>query len=185
MARTLLLLILSFVFHINIFGIFQGDDASRPISMPDAGVPDKTKDATEAPEVKFVSFVLDDVQKTWTRILPAQAGINYHHAILVLYRDATSAGCGLAQSATGPFYCPEDEKVYLDLGFFAELKSRFGARQREFAQAYVIAHELGHHVQKLAGTMEKGWRRPSDKTAATPTNTRSTPRLQADCYAGI
>ena len=180
---TLLLVILSFVFHINIFGIFQGDDTSRPVSMPNTGVPDKAKDAAEAPEVKFVSFVLDDVQKTWTRTLPAQAGIDYHHAILVLYRDATRAGCGLAQSATGPFYCSEDGKVYLDLGFFAELKSRFGA-PGEFAQAYVIAHELGHHVQKLVGTMEKvAAAERQDRGHANQYSVKL--ELQADCYAGI
>ncbi len=107
---TLLLLILSFIFHINLFGIFQGGDVSYPVSTPNAGVPDKAKDAAEAPEVKFVSFILDDVQKTWTNILPAQASIDYHHAILVLYRDATNAGCGFAQSATGPFTVQKTRK---------------------------------------------------------------------------
>jgi predicted metalloprotease len=94
--------------------------------------------------------VLDDVQGTWQNLLPAQGGRQYRHAKLVLFRDSMESACGQAETATGPFYCPGDEKVYLDLGFFDELKRRFGA-PGEFAQAYVIAHEIGHHVQKLLG----------------------------------
>jgi predicted metalloprotease len=105
-------------------------------------------------EVQFVSFVLDDVQQTWQNLLPAQAGKQYRHAKLVLFRDSIESACGQAASSTGPFYCPDDEKVYIDLGFFEELKDRFGA-PGEFAQAYVIAHEIGHHVQKLLGTEGK------------------------------
>ncbi|MBV9671045.1 MAG: neutral zinc metallopeptidase, partial [Acidobacteriales bacterium] len=109
--------------------------------------------------------------------------IRYPHAKLVLYRGATQAGCGLAQSATGPFYCPEDKKVYLDLEFFDELKNRFGA-PGEFAQAYVIAHEYGHHVQDVIGTMQKVdavmERNPSQRNALSVRL-----ELQADCYAGV
>ena len=86
-------------------------------------------------------------------VLPAQ-GVPYRHAKLVLFRDAYDSACGAAQSATGPFYCPEDEKVYIDLGFYDELKQRFGA-PGEFAEAYVLAHEIGHHVQKLLGIEAK------------------------------
>ena len=153
------------------------------VSPADRGAPDTAKDAAEKPEVQFVSFVLDDVQNTWTKILPEQAGVQYHHAKLVLYRDMTSAGCGTAQSATGPFYCPEDEKVYLDLGFFTELKNRFGA-PGQFAQAYVIAHELGHHVQKLVGTEQKvEAAEQRDRAHANQYSVKL--ELQADCYAGI
>jgi uncharacterized protein len=102
-------------------------------------------DAREEPEVRFVSFVLDDAQHTWEQLL-ADQGVPYRHAKLVLFRDATQSGCGFAQSATGPFYCPADERVYIDLGFYEELKQRFGA-PGEFAHAYVLAHEIGHHVQ--------------------------------------
>jgi uncharacterized protein len=109
---------------------------------------------SEKREVQFVSFVLDDAQKTWDRVLPQKTGIPYRHAKLVLFRDYTASSCGAAQSATGPFYCPTDEKVYLDLGFFDELANRMGA-PGEFGQAYVIAHELGHHVQKLLGIESK------------------------------
>ena len=107
--------------------------------------PDPARDQQEKPLVDFVTFVLDDTQNTWSQILPQQ-GVPYHHAKLVLFRDAYDSACGMAQSATGPFYCPEDEKVYIDLGFYDELKQRFGA-PGEFAEAYVLAHEIGHHVQ--------------------------------------
>src|SRR5205085_233405 len=120
---------------------------------------------------QFVSFVLDDAQSTWDKLLPEQAQTPYHHAHLVVFRDATQSGCGFAQAASGPFYCPDDEKVYLDLGFFDELRDRFGA-PGEFAQAYVVAHEIGHHVQNILGT-----------TAKTHDSVRL--ELQADCYAGV
>jgi hypothetical protein len=129
-----------------------------------------------------VSFVLDDVQRTWDRLLP-ENGTPYRHAKLVLFRDATSSSCGLAQSATGPFYCSADEKVYIDLGFYDELSSRFGA-SGEFAQAYVLAHEIGHHVQKLQGISGKVHALQERNPAqANPLSVRL--ELQADCFAGI
>jgi predicted metalloprotease len=132
----------------------------------------------EAPEVHFVSFVLDDVQGTWEKLLP-EHGSAYRHAKLVLYTDVTHTGCGAGSAATGPFYCPEDERVYLDLGFFRELSAKLGARG-QFAQAYVIAHEVGHHVQKLLGTTD---RQGSGSRGATGRSVRT--ELQADCYAGV
>src|SRR3984957_11692953 len=111
--------------------------------------PDTARDQREQPLVQFVTFVLNDTQNTWSQILPAQ-GVPYRHAKLVLFRDSIDSACGQAQSATGPFYCPGDEKVYIDLGFYDELKECFGA-PGEFAEAYVLAHEIGHHVQKLLG----------------------------------
>jgi uncharacterized protein len=132
----------------------------------------------EASEVHFVGFVLDDVQTTWTTIF-AQRSLPYRHAKLVLYTDETKTGCGEGSAATGPFYCPADEQVYLDLGFFRELSGKLGARG-QFAQAYVIGHEIGHHVQKLLG----GGKSPtSSARGATGTSVRI--ELQADCYAGI
>ena len=97
--------------------------------------------------MSFVSFVLDDAQKVWQQ----QLGSSYRPAKLVLFRDAVQSACGFAEAATGPFYCPGDEKVYIDLGFYEELQRRFGA-PGDFAQAYVLAHEIGHHVQNLLGT---------------------------------
>jgi len=177
---TILLLILSFVFKTNLFSLLSGGGAPAPAVHT---VPDRARDAREEPEVKFVSFVLDDVQHTWEKLLPAQTGVNYHHAKLVLFRDGTQSGCGVAQSATGPFYCPEDERVYIDLGFYDELKSRFGA-PGEFAQAYVLAHEIGHHVQKLLGIEGKvSSLRQRNPQASNQLSVRL--ELQADCFAGI
>ena len=176
---VLVLLVLSFVFHRNLFTMFLGDSASdQPVAT---SAPVST--AAENTEVQFVSFVLDDIQGTWEKLLPAQGGRQYRHAKLVLFRDSIDSACGQAESATGPFYCPEDEKVYLDLGFFDELRSRFGA-PGEFAQAYVIAHEIGHHVQKIMGIEGQVQRmRLSNPSAANPLSVRL--ELQADCFAGM
>jgi uncharacterized protein len=130
----------------------------------------------ETPEMHFVSYVLDDVQASWERKF-APMGRPYRHAKLVLYTDMTRTGCGTGEASTGPFYCPADERVYLDLGFFRELSGRLGARG-QFAQAYVVAHEVGHHVQKLLGV------NGDDSTrGATGASVRF--ELQADCFAGI
>lgn len=134
--------------------------------------------ASEQREVQFVSFVLDDVQNTWAKIIP-----QYRHAKLVLYRGGIDSACGLAQTATGPFYCPGDEKVYLDLSFFSELKNRLGA-SGEFAQAYVIAHEIGHHVQKITG-IERKVRQEVESNPRMANAISVRVELQADCYAGV
>ncbi len=171
---TLLLLILSFVFKQNLFSVFTGGTPAPTRQY--SGEADR--DAGEQREVEFVSFVLDDAQKTWAQKLD-----NYRHAKLVLFRDYTQSGCGTAQSATGPFYCPEDEKVYIDLNFFHELSEKFGA-PGEFAQAYVITHEIGHHVQKLLGIEQQvsslQHRSPSQRN---PLSVRL--ELQADCLSGV
>jgi predicted metalloprotease len=133
-------------------------------------------------EVQLVSFVLDDVQKTWTQVFAAH-GRTYRHAKLVLYRDMTYSGCGAAQASTGPFYCPEDEKVYIDLSFWNELK-RFGGSTGDFAQAYVVAHELGHHVQKLLG-IETRMRRLAQQDPEDKNHLSVDLELQADCFAGV
>jgi predicted metalloprotease len=130
----------------------------------------------------FVSFVLDDVQNTWTREFQ-QIGREYEHARLVLFTDATRSGCGTADAAAGPFYCPEDRKVYIDLGFYQELKNRFGA-PGDFAQAYVLAHEIGHHVQHLLGLTDQV--RANQERNPSRANALSVRlELQADCLAGI
>jgi len=139
---AIVLAILSFVFKTNLFALL-GTGTGSPVAT--VSQPDPARDAAEKPLVDFVSFVLDDTQNTWTQLLPQQTGTPYRHAKLVLFRDYTQSGCGGAESAKGPFYCPEDEKVYIDLSFFDELSRRFGA-PGQFAQAYVLAHELGHHI---------------------------------------
>lgn len=139
--------------------------------------------AEESPEEKrlyqFVDFVVGDAQNTWQQVL----GNEYRRAKVVVFRGRTPTACGVGQSAMGPFYCPADEKVYIDLGFYDELRRRFGA-PGDFAQAYVIAHELGHHVQHLRGidarVREVQESRPD---AANQLSVRL--ELQADCLAGI
>ena len=177
---ALILLVLSVVFKTNIFALLGGGtgDTGTTTSQPDP-----SRDLAEQPLVQFVSFVLDDTQNTWTQLLPQQEGIPYRHAKLVLFRDYTQSGCGGAESATGPFYCPEDEKVYIDLAFFDELSQRFGA-PGQFAQAYVLAHELGHHIQKLTGIEGKVHQlQESDSREANPLSVKL--ELQADCLAGV
>jgi predicted metalloprotease len=174
----LLLVVLSFVFKTNFIGLLTGGATTTPREA--VGDADRREGGDR--EVQFVSFVLDDVQNTWARILP-QSGTTYPHAKLVLFRDYTQSGCGTAQTATGPFYCPEDEKVYIDLSFFDELQNRFGA-PGEFAQAYVIAHEIGHHVQHLLGIEQRISRlERSDPAERNPLSVKL--ELQADCLAGV
>lgn len=178
---AIVLLVLSFIFKTNLFTLLSGGGAAGP--GPAATQPDTARDTREKPMVDFVSFALDDTQKTWTQLLPEQTGKHYRHAKLVLFRDGTQSGCGGARSATGPFYCPEDEKVYIDLGFFDELNRRFGA-PGQFAQAYVLAHELGHHVQKLLGIEGKVHQmQESNSREANPLSVKL--ELQADCFAGV
>lgn len=139
-------------------------------------------DPAEEDEVQFVSFVLDDAQGMWATLVP-RMGSEWRAARLVLFRDQVPSACGMAQSATGPFYCPGDERVYIDLGFYTELAQRFGA-PGDFAEAYVLAHEVGHHVQHLQGTnaavAEASQRRPDQANALSVKL-----ELQADCYAGV
>jgi uncharacterized protein len=178
---TLLLLLLSIVFRRDFVSMFSGSSGAVPAANQASR--SAVQDPAEANLVQFVSFVLDDAQKTWERVLPQQHGVSYRHAKLVLFRDATDSSCGLAQAATGPFYCPADERVYIDLGFYDELKDRFGA-PGEFAQAYVLAHEIGHHVQKLLGISGKVRAlQQENRSEANPLSVRL--ELQADCLAGI
>jgi len=135
---------------------------------------DRASTPAEERMVDFVDAVTNDVQDTWGQLL----GGRYRRTQVVLFRDAIQSACGSADAATGPFYCPGDQKVYLDLGFFNELSQRFGA-PGDFAQAYVIAHELGHHVQNLMGLGVGAPSRPGPASASV------TIELQADCFAGV
>src|SRR5688572_14454969 len=129
--------------------------------------------------VKFVSFVLDDAQQTWRKIL----GPRYQDAKLVLFREGVQSGCGAAGAETGPFYCPADQKVYIDLSFFDELETKFEA-PGDFAQAYVLAHEIGHHVQTQLGISQKvRAAQSSNPSAVNDLSVRM--ELQADCFSGV
>ena len=179
---AIILLVLSLLFHKNFFALLGSGDSGTQVSAPAESRPvEQTPE--EAKEVEFVKFVLNDAQKTWESLLPQQSNASYRHATLVLFRDSTQSGCGYAQAASGPFYCPEDEKVYIDLAFYDELKQRFGA-SGEFAQAYVLAHEIGHHVQKVLGIEEKVHQAmENDPRRAKQYSVRL--ELQADCFAGV
>lgn len=175
-----ILLILSFVFKRDLVSLFGGSLAGAAPTTAEAGPVQET--AEERLRVQIVSNVLDSAQVFWSRKF-SELGAQYEPAKVVLFRDAIQSGCGAAQSATGPFYCPADQKVYIDLSFYDELAQRFGA-SGDFAQAYVLAHEIGHHVQTLLGVEDKVRRlQQSDPSSANQVQVRM--ELQADCLAGI
>jgi len=175
---VLVLLVLSLLTGKNFLSLVDsgavpgGDTSADQSGAPVQSSPEEEK------QVQFVSFVLDDAQRTWQQILPG-----YQKAKLVLFRDATPTACGMGETASGPFYCPGDEKVYLDLGFFDELRTRFGA-SGDFADAYVITHEIGHHVQRLRG-IEGQVRQLQESRPGQAKALSVRLELQADCYAGI
>jgi hypothetical protein len=176
----LLMLVLSWATGIDFMSLVGGGGSGAPPSSSvESGAPPPNTSAAEERAVDMVDAVMADAQSTWQQVL----GNRFRPTTAVLFRDATQSACGFAQSATGPFYCPADRKVYLDLGFFGELQSRFGA-PGDFARAYVIAHEIGHHVQTLLGT-DAEVRRAQSSNPGQKNALSVALELQADCYAGI
>ncbi|MGI8512861.1 MAG: KPN_02809 family neutral zinc metallopeptidase [Solirubrobacteraceae bacterium] len=161
----------------NPFDVINAQPPAQGDSRDVPGAPDP-----DAQLVAFMSFVLDDIQESWTKSFSA-SGKTYDPTTLVLFRSGIQSGCGAASSATGPFYCPADRKVYLDLGFFRELSSRFKA-PGDFAQAYVLAHEVGHHLQTLLGVSEQV-NRESAEHPDRRNDLSVRQELQADCLAGV
>ena len=177
---TVVLLVLSLLFGKDFLSMAGGGSAAPAVPAQDAGPYVGTPEEEE--QIDFLSAVLDDAQATWATIF-SQAGQQYQDAKLVVFKDATQSSCGIGQSATGPFYCPGDQTVYLDVGFFQELSTRFGATG-DFAQAYVLAHEIGHHVQHLLGIDQQV--RAAQQQSPEDANELSVRlELQADCYAGV
>lgn len=175
---SVILLVLSLIFGRD---FISGSGDGVDVGQGAGGEVQQTPE--EAKEVQFVSFVLDTAQANWAKLLPETMGAPWRDAKLVLFRNATQTGCGVGQSAMGPFYCPLDQRIYIDLGFYDDLRTRFGA-PGDFAQAYVLTHELGHHVQHLLGTDERVRRaQESNPDLAKALSVRL--ELQADCYAGI
>ena len=175
----IVLIVLSVVFKKDLVSPFvglgggaQGAETSR------ANGGGALQDSTEENKVLFMSTVLDSAQMGWRRKLQG-----YQDAKLVLFRNAINSACGFAEAATGPFYCPGDQKVYIDLAFFDQLDRQFGA-PGDFAQAYVLAHEIGHHVQNLMGT-ERQLRDAQQRDPRRKNELSVAMELQADCYAGV
>jgi hypothetical protein len=160
--------------------------ASRYMNQGGQTQPASTGSAVDPndPTRKFLAHVMGTTEAVWTSVLPQQTGLEYTPATLVIYDGATRSGCGGAQSAMGPFYCPIDKKVYLDTSFFRDMKTKYGGGG-DFAYAYVVAHEIGHHVQDLLGILDKAdaAKQRSSQTQANAISVRI--ELQADCLAGV
>jgi uncharacterized protein len=167
-----------------LFSVLTGQN---PIDYIDTSSPDQTTGTSgvpgDDPQAQFVSVVLADTEETWGELF-SQRAETYPPPTLVLFTEATQSACGVGQAAMGPFYCPNDRKVYLDLSFFHDLETRFGA-PGDFAQAYVVAHEVGHHVQTVTGLSDRiaRARRDGSEREANALSVRQ--ELQADCYAGV
>ena len=173
-----------FLVVLSFFGInplpFLGMATKEPTQQTQPSDTPYQESAEEGQLRETAEVVLAETEETWDKAFEGR----YQAPTMVFYKEGTQSGCGLGQSAMGPFYCPTDQKVYLDLSFFKELDARFGA-PGDFAQAYVIAHEVGHHVQNLVGTAEKiqGLRERAGEAEANALSVRM--ELQADCYAGV
>jgi predicted metalloprotease len=176
-----------FLVVLSLLGInplpFLGVATQAPEVQMQQGEQPYQESPQEAALRELTAVVLADTEETWNAILP-QYGVQYVEPTLVLFNGLVQSGCGTAESAMGPFYCPLDQKVYIDMSFYNDLSQRFGA-PGDFAQAYVIAHEVGHHVQNLAGTAEKvhAAQQRASKVEANELSVRM--ELQADCYAGV
>jgi predicted metalloprotease len=173
---------------IALVAYFLGFDPGTAINVAEQVAPQReTREAPKgapADEMgQFVSKVLGSTEAVWGKIFQ-QSKSQYRPPTLVLYDGLVRSACGMAQSAMGPFYCPEDEKLYIDLAFFRDLQTRFGA-PGDFAQAYVIAHEVGHHVQKLTGTFQQMEAARGRASQAESNRNSVRMELQADCYAGV
>jgi predicted metalloprotease len=168
---------------------FLGGDPSAILSSGSSSSPQTEQRELSQGDLQvgeFVKMITAENEETWTKIF-AENGMQYKPARVVLFREGTNSGCGQAQSAMGPFYCPTDQSVYMDMSFFQELQEKFGAKVTEFTIAYVMAHEMGHHVQNLLGTLDKTdqLRRSGRYSEAQLNQVSVATELQADFYAGL
>jgi predicted metalloprotease len=176
-GMLLIVLAVSCLTGTNPLALLQMVEQTAPSQSVPTGAP------TGDPAAEFVSVVLGDTEETWNRVF-SSAGRRYQEPVLVLFEDSVQSACGMASSASGPFYCPADQKVYLDLSFFRDLDRRFGA-PGDFAQAYVVAHEVGHHVQTLLGINRQVGQAQSGSSRAGANALSVQMELQADCFAGV
>ncbi|HET7501558.1 MAG TPA: neutral zinc metallopeptidase [Kofleriaceae bacterium] len=180
LAAAVVVVIVARLFGVDISGLL-GHHGNTPVATRPSDQPHPPRGPDpDKPLVDFVKFVMKDIQDTFAATFKAE-GQSYRRAKLYLFTDVIDTGCGRSTSAIGPFYCPADEHAYIDLSFYRELRQRFGA-PGDFAQAYVLAHEIGHHLQKLLGTEQRAQalgrgRRRNEISVRT--------ELQADCYAGV
>lgn len=175
---TIVLIGLALLFGVDPRLLLQGGGAESPAAQSaPAGLQSNDEDA------RFASVVLAFTEDTWSEVFTEQ-GARYQPPTLVLYEEGHPTGCGFGQSAMGPFYCPADQRIYIDLDFFHELSGRFGAPGR-FAEAYVIAHEVGHHIQNLTGVSEQAQRAQRQLGGVEGNRVSVRVELQADCYAGV
>jgi uncharacterized protein len=154
----------------------QGGEVSQPSQVQVAPINDRDSD--------FVKAVLGDTEDVWSQVFQKQVGAAYQPPKLVLFRDAVDSACGFAEAATGPFYCPRDQKVYLDMSFFQQVRAAAG-ENADFARAYAIAHEIGHHIQQTLGISDQVRQLQNRSDEATRNNLSVRLELQADCFAGI
>ena len=172
-----------------LFALYLGVDPTiilnqaPPVTGPSAGASPEARSPGENRLADFVSVVLADTEDTWHELFQ-RGGSTYREPNLVLFTDAVESACGFAESAVGPFYCPRDQNVYIDLGFFQEMEDRFQA-PGDFAQAYVIAHEIGHHVQNLLGVSEKVQNARARASQVEGNRLSVLLELQADCLSGV
>jgi hypothetical protein len=180
---TILLVLVAMYFGIDPSIILN----QSPLQIPGSGPPTQSEPYSASPEenrlAEFVSVVLADTEDTWQTLFRSM-GQTYQEPKLVLFSGSVESACGMASAAVGPFYCPMDQKVYIDLSFYGDLKNRFGA-PGDFAQAYVIAHEVGHHVQNLLGIAEKVHSLRSRASESDSNRLSVMMELQADCLAGV
>lgn len=173
---------------LNVFGGENGKMITPVLEQFNQGnsAPMEQRDLTakEKEEQAFINALLVDNEDVWTKIFQ-ENGMTYKEPKVVLFTDAVNTKCGSATSASGPFYCPADQQIYMDLRFFEELKTRFGAKGGDFATAYVLAHEIGHHVQTLLGTSNKMRQMQQGKSKAEANKLSVALELQADFYAGV
>ncbi len=177
---TLLIILAAWYFGVDVrplLSVLEGSQVASTGTQPTA------EDLSGDPVADRVAVVMGDTEDAWHALFRA-SGLTYREPTLVLFTGSTRSACGLGQAAMGPFYCPADQKAYIDLSFFRDLETRFGA-PGDFAQAYVIAHEVGHHVQNLLGTSTEVRRRQAQLGKAGANELSVRLELQADCYAGI
>lgn len=182
-GAIVVILVIAWATGINPLSLLGGLGGGPIAVSPSGSQTSGSRGAPSDDHGAFIATVLAETENTWKKIF-AEHGAQYEEPVLVLFSGSTQSACGFAQSAMGPFYCPGDNKVYIDLSFYEELRTRFKA-SGDFAEAYVIAHEVGHHVQNLLGTLGEvnRLRQQSDQARSNELSIRI--ELQADCYAGI